>query len=274
MSVKGEVERAGREADHSDLLDAGIRFGLVAYGLVHLVIAWLALQLALGNRQGRLDQRGAVHEVAEQPFGKAAVALVASGMALLVVWRVLELAVEHRDEKAAERWWHRAVAIAKAIAYAAIGATAVSVLVGSDGARSGEKEEGWSAQVMSLPAGPWLVAGIGLCLLGYTGAMCWRGLTGRHRKHLDAEGRSGESGTLYLVLGTVGYVAKGIAFGIVGGLFIWAATTHDPEKSGGLDQALGRLLHEPAGPWLLGAIAIGLACYGLFQLARARHLSR
>lgn len=274
MSIKGEVEQAGRRADHSDVLEAGIRFGLVAYGLVHLLIAWLAVQLALGNREGRLDRHGAVHHLAQQPFGKVAVVLVAVGMAVLVVWRVLEVAVEHRDEKPRERWVHRAVAAAKAITYGAICASAVSVLLGHGSPRSGQKEQGWSARLMGWPAGPWLVAGVGACLLGYTAGMCWRGLTGRHRKHLDAEGRQGESGTVYLLVGTIGYVAKGLAFGVMGGLFIWAAVTHDPAKSGGLDQALGRLLREPAGPWLLGAIAVGVACYGVFQLVRARHLAR
>ncbi len=274
MSVRGEVERAGREADRSALLDAAVRFGLVAYGLVHLVIAWLALGLALGDRQDRLDRRGAVHELAEHTFGSVAVALVAAGMAVLVVWRVLELVVEHGDEDTWDRWRHRAVAAAKGVAYGAIGVSAFSVLLGHGSGRSGEKEEGWTARLMGWPAGPWIVAAIGIGLLGYTAGMCWRGLTGRHRRHLDAEGRSGESGRLYLLVGTVGYVAKGLAFGVVGGLFLWAAFTHDPEKSGGLDQALGRLLHEPAGPWLVGAIAVGLGCYGLFQLVRARHLSR
>lgn len=274
MSVKGEVERAGRKADHSDLLDAGIRIGLVFYALVHLVIAWLGLQLALGERDDRLDHHGALHELAQQPFGAAVLWLVVAGMAVLVVWRVLEIAVEHRHEDAGERWRHRGVALFKGIAYGLIGTSALGVVLGDSTTGSGRTEETWSARLMGLPAGPWLVAAVGLCFLAYAVGMAWRGLTGRHRKHLDSEGRSGESGRLYLLLGTIGYVAKGVAFGIVGSLFLWAALTHDPAKSGGLDQALGRLLHQPAGPWLLGAVSFGLGCYGLFQLARARHLSR
>ena len=31
-------------------LDRGIRLGLVAYGVVHLLIGWLGLQLAFGDR--------------------------------------------------------------------------------------------------------------------------------------------------------------------------------------------------------------------------------
>lgn len=274
MSVKGEIGQAGRKADRSDVLDAGVRAGLVLYALVHLVIAWLGLQLAFGDRDDRLDHHGALHELAQHAFGAAVLWLVTVGMAVLVVWRLLEVFFEHRGEDAGERWRHRGVAVLKGVAYGLIGASAFSVVLGDSTGRSGRTEETWTARLLAWPAGPWLVTLVGACFLGYAVAMAWRGLTGRHREHLSAEGRSGESGTLYLAIGTVGYVAKGTAFGIVGGLFIWAAVTHDPEKSGGLDQALGRLLQQPAGPWLLGAVSVGFGCYGLFQLARARHLSR
>ena len=77
-----------------------------------------------------------------------------------------------------------------------------------------------------------------------------------------------------MLLGKVGYIAKGVAIGLVGVLFVYAAVTHDPKKSGGLDQALHEVLEQPFGPFLLVAIALGIACYGLFCFARARHLSR
>ena len=76
------------------------------------------------------------------------------------------------------------------------------------------------------------------------------------------------------MLGKVGYIAKGIAIALVGGLFGYAAITHDPKKSGGLDQALQTVLEQPFGPVLLTAIGLGIGAYGLFCFARAKHLSR
>ncbi len=55
---------------------------------------------------------------------------------------------------------------------------------------------------------------------------------------------------------------------------MYAAFTQDPQKSGSTDKALHKVLQQPFGPWMLGALAIGIACYGLFQFARARHLAR
>ena len=62
--VSQQAERLGRAADNSDWLDRGIRIGLVAYGIVHLMIGWLALQLAFGHRSGQTSNHGALHQLA------------------------------------------------------------------------------------------------------------------------------------------------------------------------------------------------------------------
>jgi len=48
----GKVEQAGDSAS----LEAVARVGLIAYGVVHLLISWLALQLAWG-RIGQTERR-------------------------------------------------------------------------------------------------------------------------------------------------------------------------------------------------------------------------
>ena len=265
--------RKRRNTDSSDLMDHAVRFGLIAYGVVHLLIAWLSIQLALGDREGSVSGKGALGELVTHPFGRTMVWLVAVGMALLVVWRLIELFAGHRGEDGADLWRSRAVDVLKAGIYGALGFAAVSVARGG-GSGGGRSEETISAKLMDQPWGVWVVGLIGLVVIGYGISLIWRGLTEGYREHLEAEGKSGDLGRAYLLLGKVGYVAKGVAIGIVGGLFVWAAVTHDPDKSGGLDDALRTVLDQPFGPLLLGMIAIGIACYGLFCFARARHLSR
>ena len=48
-------------------------------------------------------------------------------------------------------------------------------------------------------------------MIGYGVSLIWRGLTEGYREHLEAEGKSGDLGQAYLLLGKVGYVAKGVA---------------------------------------------------------------
>lgn len=273
--ITSRAESAGRQAENSDWIDHAARAGLVAYGLVHLVLAWLALQLALGDREGTPSQTGAIKQLAQQTGGTALVWAVGIGMFLLVVWQALEAAVGHRDEDGFTRTRKRVTSAAKAVLYAVIGFSAIKVAVGAGASSSSDqKSDTWTAKVMSWPGGQLLVGAVGLAIIAVGIYLIHRGWSESFRKNLDAEGKSGTSGKAYVAFGKAGYTAKGVALGIVGVLFAYAAVTHDPEKSGGLDQALYELLDKPFGPVLLGVVAIGIGCYGLFCFARARHLSR
>lgn len=271
--IAESAEDAGRQARDSEWVDHAVRFGMLAYGLVHVLIAWLAVQLALGDRGESVSGKGALAELARQPFGRLVVWFVAAGMVLLVIWRLVELVWGHRDEDGADLWQSRWVDAFKACVYGALGYAAISVAARGGGS-SGDKSETISARLMSHDWGVWLVGLVGVAVLGYGVGLVWRGLSEKFREHLEAEGQTGDSGRAYVLVGKVGYVAKGSAIGVVGALFGWAALTHDPDKSGGLDDALRTVLEQPYGPVLIVAIAAGFACYGAFCLARARHLDR
>jgi hypothetical protein len=262
----------GRRAHQSEWVDHAVRFGLIAYGLVYGLVGWLALQLALGDRSGTVNSQGALHEIAQQPLGNVLLWLVALGLVLLVLWRLLELVAGHRDKDGFDLWRKRAIDLGKMGIFGVLAVSAFSVALGSGSSEA--KSDTLTARLMSYPFGVWLVGAGGLAVIAVGVAQIWIGLSEKHSKELAAEGKSGQAGPAYLLLGKVGYVAKGIAIGLVGGLFCYAALTHDPKKSGGLDAALQQVLEQPFGRFLLGAIGVGLVCYGLFCFARARHLSR
>jgi hypothetical protein len=270
--LTNRAERSGREANDSDWLDYAIRAGLVAYGIVHLMIAWLAAQLALGEQEGKASSTGALQELADGSFGTILIWLIALGMVLLVLWRLLEAALGHEDEDGKDEIRKRLGSLAKAVIYGAIAVSAIRVATGSSSQGGGS--DSMTAQLMDLPAGRWIVAGVGLAIIAYGANLVRRAWTEKFREHLSAEGKSGDVGKAYIWFGKAGYMAKGISIAIVGGLFCYAAYTHQPNKSGGLDVALHKVLEQPFGQFLLLAIAAGIACYGLFCFARARHLSR
>ena len=58
---------------------------VLAYGVVHLLVAWLAIQLALGEKEDQASNSGALHYLAQQPLGGVLVLLVLL-MMLLVMW--------------------------------------------------------------------------------------------------------------------------------------------------------------------------------------------
>ncbi|CAA9388322.1 MAG: hypothetical protein AVDCRST_MAG60-1362 [uncultured Nocardioides sp.] len=270
--VADKADRLGRQADQSDWIDHAVRAGLVAYGLVHLIVAWLAAQLALGEKSENASNTGALHALSEQPMGAVLVWGVAIGMLLLVAWRVLEFATGFREESDdAKRWRKRAGSLGKAVIYAALAWSAFKTAIG-DG--SGGGTDTTTAKLMNLPGGQLIVGALAVGIIAYGISLIVRGWTEKFTEHLDAAGQSGTDGSAYVLFGKIGYIVKGIAIILIGGLFGYAAITHQAKKSGGLDQALQTVLEQPFGVVMLLAIALGIACYGLFCFARARHLDR
>ena len=270
--IADKADRLGRHADQSDALDIAARVGLVAYGVVHLTIAWLALQLAFGDKSGQASSTGALHQVSQQPLGSVLIWAIAIGMFLLVAWRGIEAAVGSPEKDGSDQVKDRLVSAGKAVIYASIGVSALRIATSSGGSKGGT--DSTTAKLMNLPGGQLIVGLVALGILAYGGNMIRVAWTEKFRDHLTSDGESGDTGTAYVWFGKIGYAAKGLAIGIVGMLFGYAAVTHEPNKSGGLDQALQKVLQQPFGPYLLGLIALGIGCYGLFCFVRARHLSR
>jgi hypothetical protein len=268
--VSDQTEQLGRRADNSEWTDRAVRIGMVAYGIVHLTIAWLGVQLALGDHSGAASRNGALNQLAQQPFGEVVVWVVAVGMFLLVLWKLLEAFIDSTLEDGAKRVIKPATNVFKAIVYGTLGVSAVHTATGT---KSKNKTTDYTATLMQQPFGRWLVGLVGLAIIGYGVYLAYRGWSEKFLEHLDAQGRSGDAGRAYKLFGKIGYIAKGIAIGVIGVLFVYAAIDHSAKESGGLDQALHKVLQQPFGPVALFAIAVGIGCYGLFCFARARHLS-
>jgi Domain of Unknown Function (DUF1206) len=71
--------------------------------------------------------------------------------------------------------------------------------------------------------------------------------------------------------GQVGFIAKGVSIALIGVLVIVAALRFRPDEASGLDAALKGLASQPYGPYLLAAVALGLAAYGVFCFFDARY---
>lgn len=270
--VTTQADEIGRKADNSDALDHAVRLGLVAYGVVHLLIASIAVQLALGDGSGSASGSGALSQLARTPLGGVLLYVVAAGFGALVVWRVIEAFTGHRAKDGKQRTFKRAGSLLKAALYGSLGWTAFKIALG-DGS-DGDSTDTTTAKIMVLPGGQILVGLVGLAILGYGARLVYRGLSESFVSNLDAKGSRGSDGRAYVTLGKVGYVSKGLALFVVAGLFVWAAWTQDPEKSGGLDQALHKVLQQPFGMPMLIAMGLGIGCYGLFCFAWAKHLDR
>jgi Domain of Unknown Function (DUF1206) len=260
--------------DHDDALDVGVRVGLVSYGIVHLLMAWLALQLVFGDRGGSVSGAGAMRQLAANELGRISLYVVAAGLAALVVWQLFEAAAGHRDERGAKRAGQRVVSLGRVVIYGVLGWGALRIAMGGGQSGGSASTDSYTARLMDLPFGVILVGLVGAVIVGIAIGLAWNGWREKFLEMLDGRAHTGKDGQTYRWFGKAGYISKGVAFAVVGGLFLYAAWTHDPDKSGGLDQALLQLLEQPFGPVLLALVAAGIACFGLFCFAWARHLDR
>src|SRR4051812_34936879 len=245
MNTSGTFSAAGR-AGNSDALEHLARVGLLAYGVVHLLVAWLALQLAWGGGGGSADQSGAMATLAAQPVGKPLLWVLAIGLIALAVWQLAEVLRYRTGLQGSGEARKKAVtkivkSVAKALVYALLAVTAIRFAAGSGRSSSGQQQQ-TVAGVFGWPGGRFLVGIVALVLIGIGVNHVRKGVTKRFLKEIDTAQAPAQQRRLIERLGQVGYPAKGVALALVGGLVGWAAITFDPHKASGLDGALRTLL--------------------------------
>jgi hypothetical protein len=276
--VHDAVARAREVTDHP-VLEHLARVGLVAYGLLHVLIGWLAFGIAwfVEPRTEDADQTGALQAVADSPGGRVLLWVIGLGLFALAVWQAGEVL----------RWWTgllrpasrlRAGIVctkcaAKAAVYAVLGVTALFFAVGA-GYQADERFQAMTDGALEIPGGSTVVVAVGLNVAGVGLYLVVRGLTGGFMRDVDLDSAPDRWEPLIEALGSFGYVAKGIAFAVSGGLLVYAAATRDVSTATGLDGAMNAIGAVPTGRWLLTAVAVGFAAFGVYALARARYPDR
>lgn len=266
MSNGTRVRNAVRSSSANGALRSLARGGFLASGLIHLLLGYLAIQVAL-HHSARSDPSGAIAAVGKLPGGEVLLWVMTVGLFALGLWLLLAavLGVGGSSDK---RWVRALVSAAKAAAYIVLALTSLTFALGStSNSRSSTTKA--SSDVLALPGGQALLAIAGLIAVGVGVYMVAKGARRGFRKDLAMP--SGTAGRVVTVLGVVGYIAKGIAVVVVGILFVVAAVTLDPKKATGFDGALKALVALPFGAPLLIAVAVGLMAFGVYTFVRARY---
>ncbi|MFD3459798.1 DUF1206 domain-containing protein [Nocardia fluminea] len=168
------------------------RAGFVMSGVVHLLIGYIAVRIALGGAGGTADQSWAMTELAEST--------------------------------------------------------------------------GITARMMHTTAGTIALVAAGLIIIAIGGYHVYKGATQSFLPDLK-----GATSTLVRRLGTVGYIAKGLAIAAIGALVIVAVIRSEPDEASGLDGAFKTLGAQPFGAVLLLAAGSGIITYGFYSFAMARY---
>lgn len=266
-------EKAGQSAAvAAPWVERLARFGYAAKGLVYVIIGILALQLTFGQGGEATGPEGALDAIGRQPFGRTLLVLMAIGLLGYALWRFVQAAVDPegkgRDLKGLVQ---RAGYVVSGLTYGALGLLAGRMALGQGGGDGGQGAQDWTARLLAQPFGVWLVALAGLIVIGAGLYQFYYGLSGKFRDELKLHAMSRIEQMWATRSGQLGYAARAVVYAITGGFLILAALRSDPQQAGGIGKALGELAQQPYGPWLLGVVALGVLCYGVYAFVQAKY---
>ena len=267
----GTIAAKGRRAGQSPWVERLGRVGLVAKGVLYAVVGILAVKVALGGREQSPDKDGALTTIAQQPFGRGLLTLLALGLAGYALWRLAQGFLDRDNEgEDAKGLAKRGGAVAKAAWYFLLAGLTVDRIVSSSGG-GGSNEQQTTAGVFDLPLGRYLVYGAGLAFLAAAAFNGYRAVTCKFNKKLKTAEMGDAEEKAATGVGILGHLARLVVFGLIGAFLLKAAWEFDPKEARGLDGALLELAQQPYGSLLLGTVAVGLLAYALYCFVQARY---
>jgi hypothetical protein len=264
------TRHAGRRAANSTAVRVLGRAGLVARGVLYIIIGWIAVEVAFGHSHQQADQTGALQSLRATPIGGILLWLLAIGFIGMTVWRLSE-AVYGAPGADGRKATSRVAALGKAVVAGVIAYGVLTFALGAGKHQSSNTESvDATATLMRHSGGRILVAVIGLALIVGGLVVAYRAWRKQFLREL-AIGQLRTGARRFVTwLGEFGGIARGIVFITVGVFLVVAAADAQPGKAKGLDSSLRALAATPLGPWLLVLVALGLIMFGLFSCCQAR----
>jgi hypothetical protein len=247
------------------------RFGYAARGVVYLLVGGLAFLAALGRGGDTTDSKGALVTLLSQPFGAVLLGVVALGLFCFAAWRIVQSLTDADNLGTKPKALFRRVGfIVSSIINVGLALSAARIALGSVAASGSDDRstQDWTAYLMSMPFGQWLVAAVGLTIAGVGIAMSVKAWKAGFEDHLSIDAPTRR---WVRPVGRAGYFARSLTFLIIGGFLVMAALHARSGEAQGLGGALQTLQSQPYGWILLTVTGAGLFSFGLFQLVVARY---
>jgi Domain of Unknown Function (DUF1206) len=261
---------AANRAAHGGGMALLARAGLIARGVMYVLIGFIAVQIAVTGSHQQADRTGAVRLVAHSPFGSILLWLLVVGFAGMTLWRLSE-AIWGASEPDGRKATKRLANLARAIFYGFVTYGILKYAIGVGQPSSSDKQSrDLTAAALRHPGGQIVVAFAGIVVICGGLYVMYRAYKRTFLKHLQMGATSPTTRTVVSRLGQIGGIARGVVFTTAGVFLLIAAIDAKPHKAKGIDSSLRALAHTPAGPWLLAVVALGLMTFGVYSWCEAR----
>lgn len=243
--------------------------GYAARGLLYVLIGSLAFLEATGNGGESTDSKGALDQVLQAPGGFIVLWLIAASLVGYSAWRLVQSILDADDHGTGARaLLVRSGLFVSALTHLALAYTAGKAAWKASSSGGGSSSEGAVAVILGWPGGPWIVAAIGIIIGGAGVAHILKAIKEKYKKHFAVD--SDVMSKLNFIC-KFGLLARGFVFFVIAGMFIYAAITQDSDRAGGLKDVLDTVSGQVYGPYLLGALAIGLLSFGVYSSVEAMY---
>jgi len=251
------------------------KFGLYANGTVYILIGTLAFMAAFGLKgktTANAGKQSIFSFLLDQPFGKILVGLVVLGLICYAIWRFIQAIMDTDDEgKDAKGLAKRLGYAFSGLVYGGLAFSGFKLLQGNAQSSGGNSQQTLAETLLDKSYGQWVLGLIGLIIIGLGIYQIYKGLSGKFLKKIKSAQIKSEWKDTLIRAGKIGYPARGIVWGIIGYLLLKAALNANAQEAGGTESAFQFLENSTFGSILLGAVALGLICYGIFMFVRGRY---
>lgn len=273
MASLGAARRETRQLEQAGPFQWLVRAGFVARAITYGVIGALALALALGaGTDGTApNQQGALSLIGRNAFGRAALVAICAGLLAYALWKLTQGIFGTGPEGGGSmKPIDRIGNFAGGVCYLVFFAVGLRVLTGSSG-NSDAQQKHAAAGILGWPGGQEIVGIGGGVLIAVSLYQLYDALSRGFTDEAKTQNMSRPERRFFVTLGCVGLTARALVFALVGYFFVRTAIDFNSNDAVGLDGALGRLHHQPLGPWVLGFVAAGLIVFAGYSLLEARY---
>lgn len=260
----------GAPPELATVLQWSARIGYAARGAVYVGLGAMALLAALDLTPRAKGAREVLETWAAWPLGGVLIVIVASGLVGFAVWRGVQALFDaDRHGTTLKGWAIRSGQALSGLVYGGLAWSALEILdVFED---VGEADETQSAHqyaeaILGWPGGDRILVVAGLIVLGFGIGNVIQGLMQDFAKRLSCDA---DTCARVVPLAKIGYAARGLATLPLGAFLVVAGLEVRASQARSWGDALQVVEQQPAGPWILGLVALGLVAFGLFGFVEA-----